>query len=43
MKLDALIEEMKVELLACGLLESELEDAQLKLIVKKEMRELERY
>ncbi len=43
MKLDELIEEMKIELFACGILESELEDAHLKMIVKKATRELERY
>ena len=43
MKLQDLVDEIKLEVFACGILESELDDANIKSVIQKEMRELERY
>jgi len=43
MKLQDVIDEIKIKILACGILESDLNDAQLKSIVQLAIRELERY
>ena len=43
MKLQDLVDEIKLEVFACGILESELTDANIKSVVQKEIRELERF
>lgn len=43
MKLQDVVDEIKLEVFACGILESELEDTQIKSVVSQCMRELERY
>lgn len=43
MKLQDVVDEIKLEVFACGILESELEDAQIKAVVTKCTRELERF
>lgn len=43
MKLQDVIDEIKLEVFACGILEGELEDTQLKSVVQKALREIERY
>lgn len=43
MKLQDLVDEIKLEVFACGILESELDDSNIKSVIQKEIRELERY
>ena len=43
MKLQDVVDEIKLEVFACGIIESELEDTQIKSVVSQCMRELERY
>lgn len=43
MKLQDVVDEIKLEVFACGILESELNDAQIKSTINKCTRELERY
>lgn len=43
MKLQDVVAEIKLEVFACGILESELEDSQIKLVVSQCLREIERY
>ena len=43
MKLQDLVDEIKLEVFACGILESELDDSNIKSVIQKEIRELERF
>lgn len=43
MKLEDIIDEIKLEVFALGILDSELDDSQLKMIVQKSLREITRY
>ena len=43
MKLQDLVEEIKLEVFGCGILRSELKDTDIKAVIQKELRELERF